>query len=65
MSKEVLTILTASELRIYRRDDKSPQFNLYHFYKIAFKTFAWVSQASLSLSNKQSICTITLLGKKG
>lgn len=65
VSAEVLTILTAQELRIYRRDAQTTQYNLYHFYQLAARTFAWASAGGAVSATKQSISTLILLGRQG
>jgi hypothetical protein len=65
VSSEVLTILTPEELRLYRKDARSSQYNLYHFYQLAFRTFSWVKLNGITPPIRQSISTLVLLGRKG
>jgi hypothetical protein len=65
VSDHLLTILTHAELRLYRREGSGGQFNLYHFYQLATRTFAWVAVPASLPAARQSISTLLLLGRKG
>jgi hypothetical protein len=65
VGEDSLAILTHSEFRLYRREARGGQFNLYHFYQLASRTFAWVALNARTPPSRQSISSVLLLGKKG
>ena len=65
VTEDLLAILTQSEFRLYCRDGRGGQFNLYHFYQLASRTFTWVPFPTLPSSARQSISTLILLGRRG
>ena len=62
--RDLLAILTSSELRVYIRDTEG-QFNLYHFYLIKGKQFCWVEFPLTDRDNRLSINSIVVMQCKG